>query len=121
MNQGIHTVDLLLWLFGPVAGVLGRTANRLHRIEVEDTAVAALEFENGALGTVEATTATHRDFRAASKWPGPREPSSTRMRRGRRPSPTRHRTAASSRISSAPSAPGPSRRATRAKAAAASR
>ena len=40
MNQGIHTVDLLLWLFGPVAGVLGRTANRLHQIEVEDTAVA---------------------------------------------------------------------------------
>jgi predicted dehydrogenase len=62
MNQGIHTVDLLLWLFGPVAGVLGRTANRLHRIEVEDTAVAALEFENGALGTLEATTAAAPGF-----------------------------------------------------------
>ena len=57
MNQGIHTVDLLLWLFGPAAGVLGRTANRLHRIEVEDTAVATIAFENGALGSVEATTA----------------------------------------------------------------
>ena len=62
MNQGIHTVDVLLWLFGPVSGVLGRTANRLHRIEVEDTAVAALEFENGALGTIEATTAAAPGF-----------------------------------------------------------
>ena len=57
MNQGIHTVDLLLWLFGPVAAVSGRTANRLHQIEVEDTAVATLEFESGALGTIQATTA----------------------------------------------------------------
>ena len=62
MNQGIHTVDVVLWLFGPVAGVLGRTANRLHDIEVEDTAVATLEFENGALGTLEATTAAAPGF-----------------------------------------------------------
>ena len=62
MNQGIHTIDLLLWLFGPVAGVLGRTANRLHQIEVEDTAVAAIEFENGALGTIDATTAAAPGF-----------------------------------------------------------
>lgn len=62
MNQGIHTVDLLVWLFGPVAGVLGRTANRLHKIEVEDTAVAAIEFENGALGSIEATTAAAPGF-----------------------------------------------------------
>ena len=62
MNQGIHTVDLLLWLFGPVAGVSGRTANRLHQIEVEDTAVATLEFENGALGSIEATTAAAPGF-----------------------------------------------------------
>ena len=62
MNQGIHTVDLLLWLFGPVARVFGRTANRLHHIEVEDTAVATLEFENGALGSIEATTAAGPGF-----------------------------------------------------------
>ena len=63
MNQGIHTVDVLLWLFGPVSGVLGRTANSLHRdIEVEDTAVATLEFESGALGTIEATTAAYPGF-----------------------------------------------------------
>jgi UDP-N-acetyl-2-amino-2-deoxyglucuronate dehydrogenase len=62
MNQGIHTVDLVLWLFGPVSAVSGRTANRLHQIEVEDTAVAALEFENGALGTIAATTANAPGF-----------------------------------------------------------
>jgi predicted dehydrogenase len=56
INQGVHTVDLLLWLFGPVRRVFAKTAAKLHQIEVEDTAVAVLEFENGALGTLEAAT-----------------------------------------------------------------
>ncbi|HYT75025.1 MAG TPA: Gfo/Idh/MocA family oxidoreductase [Vicinamibacterales bacterium] len=58
MNQAIHTVDTLLWLFGPVARVSGRVATRLHRIDVEDTALALLEFESGALGVIEASTAS---------------------------------------------------------------
>ena len=62
MNQGVHTVDLLLWLFGPVRRVFGKIATRLHAIEVEDTAVAVLEFANGALGTIEATTAAHPGY-----------------------------------------------------------
>jgi len=62
MNQGIHTIDLLLHLFGPVARVTGRMATRLHDIEVEDTAAALLEFENGALGVVEASTAAYPGF-----------------------------------------------------------
>jgi UDP-N-acetyl-2-amino-2-deoxyglucuronate dehydrogenase len=62
MNQGIHTVDVLLWLFGPVKSVMGRTANRLHRVEVEDTASAVIEFENGAFGTIQATTAAFPGF-----------------------------------------------------------
>jgi predicted dehydrogenase len=57
MNQGAHTVDLLLWLFGSVARVSAVAATALHRIEVEDTIVATLEFENGAIGTLEVTTA----------------------------------------------------------------
>src|SRR5262249_23140482 len=56
MNQGIHTVDLLLWLCGPAARVYGRTATQCHDIEVEDTAAAVLEFANGALATLTATT-----------------------------------------------------------------
>jgi predicted dehydrogenase len=56
MNQAIHTVDLLLWLCGPVKRACGRTATRFHDIEVEDTAVAVLEFRSGALATLEAAT-----------------------------------------------------------------
>jgi predicted dehydrogenase len=57
MNQGVHTVDLLLWLWGDVRRVYARQAAMLHAIEVEDTLVATLEFANGALATFEATTA----------------------------------------------------------------
>ncbi len=60
MNQAIHSVDLLLWLMGPVRSVQAMTALRAHeRIEVEDTAVATLEFASGALGTIVATTAAY--------------------------------------------------------------
>jgi UDP-N-acetyl-2-amino-2-deoxyglucuronate dehydrogenase len=58
MNQAIHSIDLLLWLMGPVRKVSAYTALRAHeRIEVEDAATAILEFESGALGVIEATTA----------------------------------------------------------------
>jgi predicted dehydrogenase len=62
MNQGIHTVDLLLWLLGDVSHVCARTRTAYHDIEVEDTAVACLEFANGALATLEATTAAYPGF-----------------------------------------------------------
>jgi predicted dehydrogenase len=57
MNQGIHTVDLLLWLTGDVVRVSATAVTALHDIEAEDTVVATLEFANGAIGTLEATTA----------------------------------------------------------------
>ena len=59
MNQGMHTVDLLLWLCGPVTRVSGKAVTRCHDIEVEDTAVAILEFASGAIGTLEATTCAY--------------------------------------------------------------
>lgn len=62
MNQGIHTVDVLLWLLGPVARVRAATSTRLHSIEVEDTAVAILEFESGALGVIEAATSIYPGY-----------------------------------------------------------
>jgi len=62
MNQGVHTVDLLLWLFGPVRRVFGKVTTRLHAIEVEDTAVATLEFESGAIGTIEAATSAYPGY-----------------------------------------------------------
>jgi UDP-N-acetyl-2-amino-2-deoxyglucuronate dehydrogenase len=56
MNQGIHFVDLLLWLMGPVQSVIAYADTLLHAIEVEDTLVASLRFQSGALGVIEATT-----------------------------------------------------------------
>jgi predicted dehydrogenase len=62
MNQGVHTVDLLLWLFGNVVGVQARVRTALHAVEVEDTAVAILEFAGGPLCTLEATTAAYPGY-----------------------------------------------------------
>lgn len=62
MNQGIHTVDTLLWLLGPVVSLSAKSATQLHDIEVEDTVVATLKFESGALGTLEATTAAYPGY-----------------------------------------------------------
>jgi UDP-N-acetyl-2-amino-2-deoxyglucuronate dehydrogenase len=60
MNQAIHNVDLLLWMMGDASQVTGFTATLAHeRIEVEDTAVACLRFQNGALGVIQATTSVH--------------------------------------------------------------
>ena len=62
MNHGIHYVDLLVYLAGPVKMVTARCATLGHeRIEVEDTATALLTFANGAMGVMEATT---------NAWPG---------------------------------------------------
>ena len=57
INQGIHTIDLLLYLAGPVKRVSASMALLTHEnIEVEDTAVAILEFENGARGVIQGST-----------------------------------------------------------------
>ncbi len=58
MNQGVHTVDLLLHLAGPVRTVYAQVRTAAHdRIEVEDVAAATLTFASGAIGTLVATTA----------------------------------------------------------------
>lgn len=63
MNQGIHAVDLLQWLVGMPAEVKAFAGTLAHeRIEVEDTAVAALRFPSGALGVIEGATSTHPGF-----------------------------------------------------------
>ncbi len=62
MNQAIHSVDLLLWLLGDIARVYASTRTALHDIEVEDTAVACLEFAGGAIGTLEAATSAFPGF-----------------------------------------------------------
>ncbi|MEM0965376.1 MAG: Gfo/Idh/MocA family oxidoreductase [Verrucomicrobiota bacterium] len=57
MNQGIHTIDALLHLAGPVKSVQASTDCMAHTgIEVEDTAAALLVFKNGAHGVIEGST-----------------------------------------------------------------
>lgn len=57
MNQGIHQVDLLQWMMGPVTAVQAVTRRLVHTgIEVEDLAVAILQFASGAVGVLEAST-----------------------------------------------------------------
>lgn len=56
MNQAIHGLDLLQWLFGPVEEIKSIVATRLRNIEAEDVAIAAIRLENGALGVIEAAT-----------------------------------------------------------------
>jgi UDP-N-acetyl-2-amino-2-deoxyglucuronate dehydrogenase len=62
INQGVHTVDLLLWLLGDVVRVGARTTTALHNIEGEDTAVAILEFASGAVGVLQATTSVYPGY-----------------------------------------------------------
>lgn len=65
-QQAIHHVDALNWLMGPIDSVCATIGNRLNNLEAEDTMVAILRFKNGALGTIEATTAARpRDFEAS--------------------------------------------------------
>jgi predicted dehydrogenase len=59
MNQGVHGIDLALWIMGPVRSVYGRSDHLVRDIEVEDTAIALLEYESGAWGVLEGTTSVN--------------------------------------------------------------
>ena len=62
MNQGIHGVDLMRFLVGDARVLKGRAKAIFHDVEVEDTAAALVEFECGALGVIEASTASYPGF-----------------------------------------------------------
>lgn len=60
MNQGVHGVDLLIWMVGEkVEKVFSRAGTLARNIAVEDTAVALLEFENGGYGVIEGATTVY--------------------------------------------------------------
>jgi UDP-N-acetyl-2-amino-2-deoxyglucuronate dehydrogenase len=62
MNQGVHQVDLIQWVVGPIKTVSAFASSRIHaKIETEDTMTCAMQFESGAYGTFVSTTAM---------WPG---------------------------------------------------
>src|SRR5690625_7501259 len=58
MNQGVHNVDLLQWLAGPVESVTAQQATLAHDSSAEDTTVASVRLTGGALGLISTTTAT---------------------------------------------------------------
>ena len=62
INQAVHTVDLMLWLFGDVVSVQATSKTSLHPIEAEDTLLALFQFANGALGVLEATTSAYPGY-----------------------------------------------------------
>ena len=62
MNQGIHQVDILLYLAGPVAEVAASwQLGAVHAMESEDVVSALLKYSSGATGVLQAATAV---------WPG---------------------------------------------------
>ena len=63
LTQAIHSLDLFQSLAGPIAEVTGFAGtSALHRMETEDIVCAGIRFANGALGTIDATTASHPGF-----------------------------------------------------------
>lgn len=63
ISQGIHTLDLMMSLAGPITEVTGfSTTTPVHRMETEDMVCAAVRFASGAMGTIDATTAAYPGF-----------------------------------------------------------
>jgi len=58
MNQAVHHIDMLSWFMGQAETVRSMASTRLVKIEAEDTGVAVIRYSSGAMGVVEATTAT---------------------------------------------------------------
>ena len=59
INQAIHTIDLLQWFMGEVDSLYALIDTAIHKIEVEDVAVAVLKFKSGAMGVIEGSTAIY--------------------------------------------------------------
>jgi len=62
INQAIHAIDLLLWLSGMPEKITARIRTLNHQIEVEDAALGILEYADGRLGLIQATTIAHPGF-----------------------------------------------------------
>lgn len=62
MNQGIHGIDIMHYLLGAPRIISAKVKTLIHNIEVEDTAVAIVEYPSGALGIIEAATSISPGF-----------------------------------------------------------
>lgn len=56
INQGIHGIDLLCWIAGPVAKIFGYTDHLRRQIEADDTAIGVVRYVSGAMGVIEGMT-----------------------------------------------------------------
>ena len=65
-QQAIHHIDAMRWIFGPVTETFAIKTNLMNKLEAEDSLVATIKFENGALGTIDITTAVRPDDLEAS-------------------------------------------------------
>ncbi len=66
MNQGVHGVDLILWMLGgEVESVYGRAATLAHDIDVEDTAAAVLQMKDGSVCVIKSATSAYPGFSTA--------------------------------------------------------
>ncbi|UQZ82556.1 1,5-anhydro-D-fructose reductase [Paenibacillus konkukensis] len=72
MNQTIHTVDLMQWFMGPVRSIFAKAGTYNHPIETEDTAVAVVTFESGAIGTLIGTTCAYPGLEVSAQIHGSR-------------------------------------------------
>jgi UDP-N-acetyl-2-amino-2-deoxyglucuronate dehydrogenase len=62
INQGIHTIDLLLDIMQDVQSVYGQVRTMVHNIEGEDLGVAMLNFKNGAIGSIAGGTCLYPGY-----------------------------------------------------------
>lgn len=72
INQGIHGIDLVMYILGDILRVKAFKKTSAHAIEAEDTLSAAVEFECGALGVIEASTCAYPGFDRVIKIHGDR-------------------------------------------------
>ena len=57
LNQGVHNIDLMQWIFGLPERVRARAAfGRFHPIDVEDDVTALLEYKDGKTGVFTTTS-----------------------------------------------------------------
>jgi len=62
-NQGIHSLDQMVWMAGPVDSIeYAHLATLDHKMDAEDFAIVVVKFESGAMGTIEATTCCRPDL-----------------------------------------------------------
>lgn len=59
MNQGVHGVDMIAWMMGGIASVDATCETKVWDIEVEDTAIAKVRFNNGAIGVIQCATTAY--------------------------------------------------------------